>query len=117
MRTGFGSITIDGREYEHDVVVGPDGIREREKWISKERQGTSHRFTRQELTEYLEDAGDVEVVVVGTGQYGRLSLLDEARELLREKDIELVEAKTPRAIKEYERRDKGITLGIFHVTC
>jgi hypothetical protein len=34
--TKFGSITIDGEEYEHDVCICPDGqVRKRKKKLSK----------------------------------------------------------------------------------
>lgn len=119
--TEFGSITIDGKKYDYDVVIFPGEIVERKKWITKDKHGTSHRFTREEMEEYLEkvDTEDIETVIVGTGQYGKLGLLDEAKKLLKEKNIEVVELKTSAAIKRFnalsESKEKNI--GIFHVTC
>lgn len=117
----FGSITIDGEKYDHDVVIFPSRIERRKKWITKDEHGTSHKFTRKEMEEYLRkvDTDQIEVVVVGTGQYGRLGLLDEAKKLLEEKGIEVVELKTPEAAKQFERREepRERKLGIFHVTC
>lgn len=119
--SSFGRISINGEEYDHDVVIFPDKIEKRKKWITKEKHGTSHKFTCEEMEEYLKrvDTDEMEVVVVGTGQYGRLGLLDEVKELLDEKGIKAVEMKTPQAAERFtegkESRDQR--LGIFHVTC
>ena len=41
--TAFGSITIDGVDYHHDVVLTPAGeIVERRRELSKRATGTSH---------------------------------------------------------------------------
>lgn len=45
---GFGSIRIDGEEHNHDVVIFPEKVAERKKRITKEKHGTSHKFTREE---------------------------------------------------------------------
>lgn len=119
--TRFGSITIDGKKYNHDIVIFPNHIEKRKKWITKEKHGTSHNFTREEMKEYLSNVNtnEIKIVVVGTGQYGKLKLLDETKKLLQEKDIEFIELKTPEAIKYFEEKAGAQTqkIGIFHVTC
>lgn len=111
----FGKISIDGKEYSHDVILYPSGkIEKRKKWISKEKHGTSHKLDPEELREYLKE--DFEVLVVGTGIYGMLSLLPESRKLVERKEI--IEKPTPEAAKLFnELRKKRKTLGIFHITC
>lgn len=117
----FGSIRIDGEDHDHDVVIFPERVAKRKKRITKEKHGTSHKFTREEMEEYLEKVGtdQIEKVIVGTGQYGKLGLLDEAKELLEERGIEIVEAKTPKATRLFSEGEtpRGQKLGIFHVTC
>ncbi|WP_297506007.1 Mth938-like domain-containing protein [Thermococcus sp.] len=112
---GFGRIAINGETYEHDVVVYPSGkVEERKKWISKRKHGTSHRIDPKELREYLKE--DFDVLIVGTGFYGYLSLLPESRELVREKDV--IELPTKEAVEKFnELVGKKRVLGIFHVTC
>jgi hypothetical protein len=42
-RTTFGTITIDGKTYEHDVVIRLSGeVVKRKKKLSKKYYGTSH---------------------------------------------------------------------------
>jgi hypothetical protein len=111
----FGEIIVNGQKYEHDIVIYPSGkIEKRKKWVSKQKHGTSHKFDKEELKEYLSEEFDV--LVVGTGIYGVLSLLPESRELVKEKEI--IEKPTPEAVKIFnELKDKKRILGIFHITC
>lgn len=119
--TSFGEITVEGEKYDHDIVVTPDEIQERKKWITKNKHETSHKFTREEMREYLEnvDTEKVEILIMGTGQYGKLSLLKETKKFLKEKGIEAIELKTPEAIELFNEsnRPREKKLGIFHVTC
>lgn len=119
--TSFGEIIVDGEKYDHDIVITPSQIERRKKWITKNKHGTSHKFTREEMEEYLGnlEVEDIEIAVIGTGQYGKLGLLKETRELLEEKGIETVERKTPEAIEFFNenKKPRERKLGIFHVTC
>lgn len=111
----FGRIVIDGRTYEHDVVIGPDGrVERRKKWLSKDKHGTSHKLDPEELREYLRD--DFDVLIVGTGFYGYLSLLPESRGLVEGKEVhELPTAEAVELFNELWRKKR--ILAIFHVTC
>jgi hypothetical protein len=41
--TTFGSITIEGTDFEHDVIIRLDGeVKKRKKKLSKAMYGTSH---------------------------------------------------------------------------
>lgn len=43
----FGSITIDGKTYEHDVIIHLSGkVEKRQKKLSKEKYGTSHIISK-----------------------------------------------------------------------
>lgn len=115
--TSFGEVTVNGQTYGHDIVIFPDRIIERKKWITKDEHGTSHKFTREEMREYIETIGvrSVDKVLVGTGQYGKLSLLPEAREYLEEKSVDYQEKKTTELVGE--QIDEERTMLIIHVTC
>ncbi len=113
----FGWIEIDGKVYEYDIVIYPDGkIERRQKEISKRKHGTSHRLDIEEVTNYL--GHGEEVIIVGTGQYGMLSLTEESLKLLKDLGLEIIQLPTREAIKKYiELSGKKRVLGIFHVTC
>ena len=73
----------------------------------------------------LDDIKDVlerekpEVLVVGTGYYGIVKVLDDLRSYLKERGIGLIEARTGEAWRKFnELLDKGVrVLGAFHLTC
>ncbi len=115
--TEFGEVTVNGQNYDHDIVVFPDQIIERKKWITKDKHGTSHKFTRDEMREYVEKVAiqKIDKVVIGTGQYGKLSLLPETEEYLEEKSIEYELKETSDLVGE--KIDEERNLIIIHVTC
>ena len=49
--TTFGTITIDGKTYEHDVIIRLSGeVVKRKKKLSKKYYGTSHVLSKDEAT-------------------------------------------------------------------
>jgi hypothetical protein len=73
-RTEFGSVTIDGNTYKHDVIIGLSGeIKKRKKKLSKEKYGTSHIISKKEAKFIFEDGCDL--LIIGTGQQGNVRLL------------------------------------------
>ena len=56
-RTEFGEITIDGKTYEHDVIIRLSGeVVKRKKKLSKRRYGTSHIVSKDEAKFVFEKA-------------------------------------------------------------
>ncbi len=113
--TAFGSITIDGETYPHDVLVRLSGkIRKRKKKLSKREYGTSHIVSREEA-EFVYEKG-CRLLVVGTGQDGALRLSPQAAAFFADKGCEVLAAPTPRAIALFNEA-RGEKAGLFHVTC
>lgn len=121
--TSFGWIRINGKRYDHDVVVYEDGekqdIIKRKKRITKRKHGTSHKFTREEMETYIGsiDTDDIDKIIVGTGQYGKLGLLPETKELLDELNIEYIEKKTPQLVELSKQLEQKGKIYIIHLTC
>lgn len=113
--TKFGSITVDGEAYGHDIVIRLSGkVKKRKKRLSKEQYGTSHTVSLAEA-EYIYDDG-AERVIVGTGQHGVLKLSDEAKSFFKEKGCSVQVGPTPDAGKAWNEAE-GRTIAMFHVTC
>ncbi len=113
--TAFGSITIDGTPYEHDVIIRPSGkVKKRKKKLSKARYGTSHILSVEEAQHvYRKGAARL---IIGTGQQGLVKLSDEAAAYFEENGCEVQFAPTPQAIQAWNDAT-GAVVGLFHVTC
>lgn len=113
--TAFGSITIEGREIENDVILRLDGsIEKRKKKLSKSVYGTSHTISRHEV-KYIHEKG-AKLLIIGTGQYGRVALSDEAGWYLKSQQCRVKLEPTSEAIQTWNMA-KAKTIGLFHVTC
>ena len=113
--TEFGSITIDGETYPHDVLIRLSGeIMKRRKKLSKRVYGTSHIISLEEA-EFVYEKG-CRLLIVGTGQNGNLRLSPEAAEFFAGKSCAVIAEPTPRALVDFNRA-KGDKIGLFHVTC
>jgi len=113
--TGFGSITIDGKKYEHDVIIRLNGaVKKRKKKLSKAIYGTSHTISLKEAKHVYEK--DAQRIIIGTGQYGIVKLSDEAEDFFRKKKCLVDLLPTPKAIRNWNAVQES-KIGLFHVTC
>lgn len=113
--TSFGSITIDGEKYNHDVLIRLDGeVRKRKKKLSKKVYGTSHVLSLAEA-EHIYEPG-AELLIIGSGQTGQVRLSSEAQDFFDTNHVRVVLAATPKAIRLWNEAG-GSTIGLFHVTC
>lgn len=115
--TTFGSITIHGTVFEHDVVVGWEGeVTKRKKKLSKAVYGTSHTISLDEAKYVLEQRGDADRLIIGSGQYGRVELSPEAAAWVEARKCSVVLLPTPEVIDLWNESE-GNAVGLFHVTC
>lgn len=106
----FGEIVIDGEKYSNDVIIFPDHVKR--DWWRKE----GHSLHPEDLEEVVE--ASPEVLVVGTGAYGRLSVPRDTREHIESNGIELVLEKTESACETYnELAEEKETVAALHLTC
>src|SRR6266568_3598943 len=109
----FGSIQIDGSTYEHDVIIDHGEIRKRKKKPSKKFRDD---FGHTPLSVEEDIPWKCHRLVVGTGAYGRLPVMQEVqREAARHK-VKLVILPTIKAIKALQQGSED-TNAILHVTC
>ena len=109
----FGSVCIEGRPYEHDVVIDRGEIRDRKKKPSKKfRDGFGHKP--------LSIAEDIpwkcRQLVIGTGAYGRLPVMQEVEREAKRHKVKLLILPTIKAI-EVLQEDRADTNAIIPVTC
>jgi len=116
--TGFGWIEVDGARWEKDVLVTADGqVRKRPKKLSKP-YSTGHTPLGPEEVERAVE-GEPKVLLVGTGQWGALPILPEAKLAAEARGVNVETMTTPEAVKRYRKlADKGRRFAaIFHLTC
>ena len=114
-QTDFGSITIEGDVFDHDVLILLDGkVKKRKKKLSKAIYGTSHILSLDEA-KYVYEQG-IERLIIGTGQYDNVRLSDEAADYFKRRHCRVDLESTPTAIQTWNEAS-GAVAGLFHVTC
>jgi len=113
--TTFGTITIDGKTYEHDVIIRLSGeVMKRKKKLSKKYYGTSHVLSKDEA-KFVFERG-CEQLILGSGQMGNVHLSSEAEAYFAKNGCEVLLQPTPEAIGVFNR-SQAKKIGLFHVTC
>lgn len=107
---------IDGKKYSQVLIVGGSVV-ERDYEKLKELFGTSHKIGDWETETLLKE--NPEIVVVGTGQDGKLEVDKNFLERVKEKGVEIIAQITPEAIKIYnEKAQAGKRVNaLIHTTC
>ncbi len=114
-RTMFGSIIVDGEEFNHDIVIRPSGeVKKRKKKLSKAVYGTSHVISLDEAKHVYRKGA--ERLIIGAGQFGLVELSEEAAGFFREKDCDVDLLRMKQAIRAWNEAE-GSVIGLFHVTC
>jgi len=109
-------VMTDGeKQHFKDCKIWPGGAREW-RW---EETGTHHNPGIQpaDIEEILKQ--DIDIIVLGRGQLGRLNVCAETEALLRERGISYHAEKTKRAVQLFnELATQGKRVGgLFHSTC
>jgi hypothetical protein len=100
----FGSITVAGQVFEHDVLIRRGGqVKKRKKKLSLAE------------AKYIYEPG-ASRLIIGSGQEGNVHLSREAAAYLGRKQCEVELFPTPEAIAAWNSAE-GVVIGLFHVTC
>ena len=106
----FGRIVINGKRYNNDLIVFPDKVRD--GWWRKE----GHRLHVEDLKDVLE--AKPEVLVVGTGYSGLMTVPPETRKYVQSGGIELIAQRTAEACKTFNRLVQSRkVVAALHLTC
>ena len=111
---GFGSIEVDGREYDHDVVIEGGRVRKRSKKPSKPyRRGLGH--TPLSVDEELPWGGSQ--LIIGTGVHGSLPIMPEVTQEAGRRGVVLTATPTEDACRLIASLDSREVHAVLHVTC
>lgn len=105
----FGSITIDNKNYQHDVIVYKDKV---EEWWRNE----GHNVDLEDIKKIPEG---IDIFVMGNGASGVCNFPEETKKALEQKGIQVIVEMTGDAYKTYNKfleEGKNVAGG-FHLTC
>lgn len=106
----FGSITIKGKTYTFDVIIFPETVDP--SWRRKE----GHSLHMDDLKSVVHSGP--EVIVIGTGYYGRMNVPAYVLANLRTRGIEVHIGKTREAVDFFnEIFSRRKTVACLHLTC
>ncbi len=110
----FGLVEIDGRTYDHDVLVEHGRVSRRRKKASKperDRYGHTPLTTAEPLPWHCRR------LLVGTGVDGRLPVAPDVIEEAHRRGIEVLILRTAEACAWLSSADVDETSAVLHVTC
>jgi hypothetical protein len=106
----FGRIVIEGNVYTSDVIIYPGRVDA--SWWRKE----GHYLQEDDLAGVV--AVKPDIVVIGTGNSGVMTVPQETVAFLESKGIRVLVERTGEAVETYNRQQgRGKVVGAFHLTC
>ena len=111
---GSGSIEVEGRTYEHDIVVDRGAVRKRSKKPSKPYRD---KFGHTPLSADEEIPWGGPRLIIGTGAHGSLPIAPEVMEEAARQNIDLVAVPTEQACRLISGLKSREVRAVVHVTC
>ena len=106
----FGSICIERETYQSDVIIFSDNVNSR--WWRKE----GHRLAVEDLRDAV--AAKPEILIVGKGAYGAMTIPPETEKHLQSLGIRLIEANTKEACDLHNNLSQtNRVVTCLHLTC
>jgi hypothetical protein len=107
----FGRIVLNDKTFTSDVIIMPDRV------IGNWRRRQGHSLLIDDLDAVVQAKPDV--LVVGTGYYGRMQIPDDTRHYLETQGIDLKSLDTRAAVTEFNRLQKeyACIVAALHLSC
>ncbi len=106
----FGQIVINGRKYSSDVIIFPDRVQD--AW----HRSSSHQLILKDIAEVM--AENPEVLIVGTGVSGLVTVLPGVKQEIAAQGIKLIVEPTGEACKTYNRLSHSQkVVAALHLAC
>ena len=110
----FGELEIDGRRFEHDVVIEDGRVRRRKKGPSKPQRGVDGHTP---LTTEERIPWSARRLIVGTGASGQLPIAPDLYQEAARRQVEVIALPTAEACQLPEAADNSAVAAVLHVTC
>lgn len=109
----FGTLEVDGKTYDHDLIIDGDRIRKRSKKPSKQYK-SQFGHTPLSVNEDIPWNGEL---IVGTGASGRLPIMEDVYEEAENRGTEIIEVQTDKACELISKMNESEVKAILHSTC
>lgn len=107
----FGNIVVNGLTYNDDIKIVRGHV------VSSWWRLRGHKVELDDVADII--AAKPDVLVLGKGQPGLMKSTRSLREYLKKNDVDLIEEKTSKAVKTFNRllkEGKNVCAG-FHLSC
>ena len=111
---GFGSIEVEGRAYEHDIVIDRGAVRKRSKKPSKPYRA---KFGHTSLSTDEDLSWGGPRLIIGTGVHGHLPIMPEVVAEAARRNIDLVAVPTDQACRLIAGLKQPEVSALLHITC
>jgi hypothetical protein len=107
----FGRVEIEGQSYTSDIIVSQDKIKP--SWWRRE----GHRLHLDDLSEVI--AFKPQVLVIGTGYYGRMLVSKQTTDCLESNGIAVQFMRTAEAVEVFNKlqQECARVVAALHLTC
>ena len=107
----FGRIDVADKTYTSDVIVAPEQVID--SWWRKQ----GHILQIEDLDDIVNAKPDM--LIIGTGYYGRMQVPDTTKQYLEEQGIKVLQAKTRDAVTEFNQLQKEYAriVAALHLSC
>ena len=110
----FGRLEVDGKVFEHDVVIKGRRVRRRKKGPSKPQRAA---FGHTPLTPEERIPWSGPTLIVGTGADGRLPIAPSLYEEAERRHVRVVAVPTTEACELVNEAQSESVAAVLHVTC
>jgi len=110
----FGELEVEGRRYDHDLVIRGGQVAKRKKKPSKPHKA---QFGHTPLSAEEDIPWGGKRLIVGTGVYGRLPVMDAVYEEAARRGVEVVALPTEEACTLLEKVQPENVFAVLHATC
>ncbi|HLG58325.1 MAG TPA: MTH938/NDUFAF3 family protein [Vicinamibacterales bacterium] len=107
----FGKVDIGGKTYTSDVIITPERVID--GWWRQQ----GHALAVADLDDVV--AAKPDVLVIGTGYFGGMSVSRETRRYLEAQGIQVRDARTGEAAHDFNelQKEHGRVVAALHLTC
>lgn len=106
----FGTMTINGKMYENDLIVFPHKVFP--NWWRTE----GHSLALEDLKEVIEYKPDL--LIIGSGASGVMKVSQGTVKALKDQGIEVIFKNTQDVVRIFNKQDSSQrVIGAFHLTC